>query len=250
MRIHPAIIAQAAATAAAMMPGRFRLGLGAGENLNEHIIGEHWPQAGIRHDMLEESIEIIRELWKGDEVNYYGSYFTCEEAKLFTTPPEAPPIYVAASGPQAAVLAAQNDGLITTSPDREVIQSFEQNGGRGKPRFGQITVCWAENEAEARKIAHEWWPTSGIPGNATWETKTVELFDQLSSAVTEEQVAKSIICGPDPQKHIEQAKKYIDAGFDHVYFHQVGPNQEGFFRFYEREVLPQLSRKAGASAAG
>jgi G6PDH family F420-dependent oxidoreductase len=250
IRIHPAIIAQAAATAAALMPGSFRLGLGAGENLNEHIIGEHWPPPPVRHDMLCEAIEIIRELWAGEEVTYYGEYFTVEEAKLFTTPPSAPPALIAASGKKSAALAAENDGLITTAPDPKVIGAFEEAGGREKPRFGQITVCWAETEAEARKTAHKWWPTSGIPGNATWETKTVELFDQLATGVTEDQVAKSIICGPDPQKHISEIRKYIDAGFDHVYMHQVGPDQEGFFRFYEREVLPQISRQAGVSAAG
>lgn len=251
IRTHPAIIAHAAATAELMMPGRFRLGLGAGENLNEHVVGERWPVPPVRHEMLCEAISIIRELWTGEEVDFYGDYYTVEDARLFSHPEKAPPIYIAASGTKSASLAGENDGLITTSPDRDVVQAFENAGGRGKPRFGQLTVCWAERAEEARKTALHYWPNSGLPGGVNWEIKNYTLFDQLTKLVTEEQVAKSILCGPDPQPIVAQVQQYLDAGFDHLYFHQVGPDQEGFFRFWKRELAPQLrQRAAGASAAG
>jgi len=247
MRTHPAIIAQAAATAATLLPGRFIFGVGAGENLNEHILGGHWPEAGVRQEMLEEAIEVIRLLWQGGQQSHRGKYYTVENARLYTLPDEPPPIIVAASGPKGADLAGRiGDGLCVTSPDKETIRKFEKAGGKGKPRFGEMTVCWAEDEAEARRIAHECWPNAAITGELSQILPVPAHFEQAAQMVTEENVAKEIICGPDPEPHFAKLEEYADAGFDHVWVHQVGPNQEGFFRFYEQEVFPDLPQRLKA----
>ena len=159
-RIHPAIIAQAAATAAAMLPGRFFLGVGSGENLNEHILGEHWPETEIRQERLEEAVEVIRLLWQGGLKSHRGRHYTVENAHIYTLPDELPPIIIAGAGPQATDLAGRlGDGFFGLVPDPEVIEQFERSGGEGKPRFGQLHVCWAEDEREAKSTALEWWPT-------------------------------------------------------------------------------------------
>lgn len=241
IRIHPAIIAQAAATAAAMMPGRFFLGVGTGENLNEHILGDRWPAHDVRAEMLDEAVAVIRLLWQGGTQSHRGSYYTVENARLYTQPEEPTPIVVAAGGPKAATLAGRiGDGLCATTAERSLVEGFERAGGTGKPRYGQMTVCWAEDEASARRTAHELWAFAALPGELSQELPTPAHFEQAVQIVTEEQVAESIVCGPDPERHIAKLREYVDAGFDHVYVHQVGPDQEGFLRFYEREVLPRI----------
>jgi coenzyme F420-dependent glucose-6-phosphate dehydrogenase len=241
VRIHPAIIAQAAATAGAMMPGRFFLGVGSGENLNEHILGEVWPSTPTRLEMLAEAIEIIRQLWQGGTQSFEGTYFTVDRARVYTLTDEPPPILVAASGVQSAGLAGRlGEGLITTSPERKVLQAFEEAGGRAKPRYGQVSVCWAHDESQARRTAHEWWPTAALKGELTQELPLPRHFEQAASLVREDDVAQAVVCGPDPERHVDAIKQFAEAGFDHVYIHQVGPDQEGFFRFYEREVLPRF----------
>jgi coenzyme F420-dependent glucose-6-phosphate dehydrogenase len=241
VRIHPAIIAQAAATSAALMPGRFMLGVGTGENLNEHILGGAWPSAAVRREMLEEAIQVMRSLWKGEDVNHRGQYFTVENARIYSLPKEPPPIYVAASGEKAAELAAtRGDGIVGTSPDKELLQTFDQHGGTGKPRYAEMTVCWAADAATARKTALEIWPNAGLGGELSQELPLPRHFEQAAQTVREEDITKSIPCGPDPEKHRAAVKEYVDAGFDHIAIHQIGPDQEGFFRFYEREVLPKF----------
>jgi coenzyme F420-dependent glucose-6-phosphate dehydrogenase len=241
IRIHPGIIAQAAATSAAMMPGRFFLGVGTGENLNEHIFGDHWPTHDRREAMLEEAVAIIRLLWQGDTLTYRGVYYTVENARVYTLPDQLPPIFMAASGPRAAEAAGRlADGFITTAPEADLLKCFEGGGGTGKPSYGQLTVCWAQDEASARRLAYEYWPTAAIRGELTQELPTPAHFEQAAKMVREEDVAQAIICGPDPERHIAGIKEFVDAGYDHVYVHQIGPDQEGFFRFYEREVLPKL----------
>jgi G6PDH family F420-dependent oxidoreductase len=241
IRIHPAIIAQAAATVAAMMPGRFFLGVGTGENLNEHILGDHWPPFDVRAEQLEEAVEVIRLLWQGGQQSHHGLHYTVENARLYTLPDELPPIMVAAAGPKAADLAGRiGDGLITTSPDSKVRERFEAAGGTGKPGYGQMTVCWARDEATARKTALEIWPNAGLSGELSQELPTPAHFQQAVKLVTEEVIAESVICGPDARRHIEKIQKFIDAGYDHIYIHQVGPDQEGFLDFYRREVLPRF----------
>jgi len=241
IRIHPAIIAHATATVAAMMPGRFFLGVGTGENLNEHILGDRWPPHDVRSEMLEEAVAVIRLLWQGGEQTHRGRHYTVENARLYTLPEEPPPIMVAGSGPRAARLAGRiGDGLINTAPDAEVRETFERAGGAGKPRYAQMTVCWAADEPQARRTAFEIWPNGGLKGELSQELPTPAHFEQAAKLVTEEMVAEEVVCGPDPERHIAKIQAYVDAGYDHIYVHQVGPDQEGFFRFYEREILPRF----------
>jgi G6PDH family F420-dependent oxidoreductase len=239
VRIHPAIIAQAAATTACLMPGRFMLGVGTGENLNEHILGGRWPQAAVRREMLEEAIQVMRALWEGDDTSHRGQYYTVENARIYTRPRQPVPIFVAASGEQAAELAGRRgDGLVSTAPDKEVVQTFERTGGRGKPRYAELTVCWAADEASARKTALEVWPNAGVAGELSQELPLPRHFEQAAQTVREEDIAKSVPCGPDPERHRAAIQEYVDAGFTHLAVHQIGPDQDGFFKFYEREILP------------
>jgi coenzyme F420-dependent glucose-6-phosphate dehydrogenase len=238
IRTHPAVIAHAAATAAALMPGRFFLGLGTGENLNEHVLGDRWPEGSVRLEMLVEAIEVIRLLWQGGYQSHRGTYYTVEQARLYTLPEELPPLMVAADKPEAAKLAGgEGDGLIGTSPDPDVIGEFDAAGGKGKSRIGQITVCWAEDEADARRTAAEWWPNAALPGDLSQELALPRHFEQAAQLVSEDDVAEKVACGPDPTRHLELIEKYAEAGYDHVYVHQVGPDQEGFLDFYRREIL-------------
>ena len=251
MRIHPAVIAQAAATAAAMLPGRFLFGVGSGENLNEHILGDRWPAADIRREMLEEAVEVIRLLWQGGQQSHYGRHYTVENARLYTLPDEPPPIIVAAGGPKAAELAGRiGDGLCATEPDQELRRKFEKAGGKGKPCYAELTVCWAEDEDEARRTAFECWPTAAFKGELTQELPAPAHFEQAAKMVKEEDVAEQILCGPDPGRHLAKLKEYADAGYTHVWVHQVGADQEGFFNFYEREVLPKFRAKSRSARSG
>jgi G6PDH family F420-dependent oxidoreductase len=250
MRTHPAVIAQAAATAAAMMPGRFFLGVGTGEALNEHILGDHWPEYDVRLEMLAEAIDVIRTLWQGGNHSFYGEHFIVENAQLFTLPDEAPPIYMAAGGPKAAEAAGRlSDGLISTAPKETIIEDFARGGGQGKPRFGQTTVCWARSEKEAIETATKVWPQSALGGELHQVLPTVAHFEQAIKLVTKEKVAEAIVCGPDPRRHMESIQEFVDAGFDHIYIHQIGPDQEGFFDFYRREILPAFQSQPARTHA-
>jgi coenzyme F420-dependent glucose-6-phosphate dehydrogenase len=241
-RTRPAIIAQASATAAALMPGRFFLGVGTGENLNEHILGDRWPEGAVRVEMLAEAIEVIRLLWQGGYQSHHGRYYTVEEARLYTLPDEPPGLMVAAGKPGAARLAGESgDGLIGTSPDADLLAEFDAAGGAGKPRVGQVTVCWAEDEASARKTALEWWPNAAMPGDLGQELALPRHFEQAAQLVTEADVAEEVVCGPDPEAHLGAIDEFAEAGYDHVYVHQVGPDQEGFLDFYAREILGELA---------
>lgn len=252
MRIHPAILAQAAATTAALLPGRFLFGIGSGENLNEHVLGQRWPSAEIRLEMLEEAVQVIRLLWSGGSQSHRGTYFTVEEARLYTLPDEPPPILIAASGTQAATLAGRiGDGLITTAPERTLIERFTSDGGHERPRFTRVTGCVADDVAAARHTAHAWWPNIALPGVLFTELPLPEHFEQACKIVTESEVASRVLCGPDPQPWVEQIEACARAGFDHVALHQVGPDQDAFFDFYEQSLRPALAaaRLAPAAAA-
>jgi coenzyme F420-dependent glucose-6-phosphate dehydrogenase len=247
IRLHPAIIAQAAATAATLLPGRFFLGVGSGENLNEHVVGERWPPVAVRLEMLEEAIEAIRELWSGALVSHRGKHYTVENARLYTLPDEPPPLVVAAAGPNAAALAGRlGDGLVGVSPQTEVVEAFDAAGGGGKPRYGQVQVCWAADEAEAKRTALEWFPNIALPGDLSQELAQPAHFEQASELLSEDDMAEIVACGPDPDRHLEMIGRFTDAGFDHVYVHQIGPAQEGFMDFYAREVLPRAREQTGA----
>jgi G6PDH family F420-dependent oxidoreductase len=250
LRLHPAIIAQAAATAASMMPGRFFLGVGSGEALNEHILGDAWPPADVRQDMLREAVEVLRLLWSGGDQSHHGEFFTMEHARIYSLPDQPPEVYVAAAGKDSATLAGEiGDGLISTAPDAEVFQAFDRAGGKGKPRYGQVTVCWEDSEENAVKTAYHYWRTAAVRGELSQELPLPRHFEQASQMVREEDVAKVICCGPDPERHVKAIQEYVDGGFDHVYVHQVGPDQQGFFRFYEREILPRVQARPHARAA-
>lgn len=241
IRIHPAIIAQAAATVAAMMPGRFLLGVGTGENLNEHILGDRWPAYDVRAEMLEEAIDVIRLLWDGGTQSFYGLYYTVENARVYTLPEQLPPILVAGAGPSSAELAGRmGDGFVSTAPKSEVVQAFEEAGGSGKPVYGQVHVCYSQNEAEARRMAYEIWPTAAVKGELGQELPTPAHFEQAARMVTEDDVAQSVICGPDVQRYLDAIQEFVDAGFDHVYIHQIGPDQQGFIEFAKRQILPEF----------
>lgn len=258
IRIHPAIIAQAAATAAAMLPDRFFLGLGTGENLNEHVVGAGWPEPSVRLEMFEEAVEIIRTLWRGEECSYRGRYYTVEQARLYTLPDTPPPLCMAADGERAAERAGRlGDGLISVAPERQLVDQFHRAGGNGRPCYGQITVCWAESDAKAKRTARQIWPTSGLKGNLSWEVKTPKLFEAAVATLSEDQVAESVICGPKPDPYLQQIDAFQKAGFDHIYFHQVGPDQKGFFEFFRKSLAPALGhgkaqrkspRRAGGTA--
>jgi G6PDH family F420-dependent oxidoreductase len=246
MRIHPAIVAQAAATAAAMLPGRFILGLGSGENLNEHIFAEHWPETDVRHAMLEEAVHVIRQLWQGRQQSHYGSFYNVENARIYTLPDSLPPIMIAAGGAKAAELAGRiGDGLIATSPSKEVTQRFEANGGQNKPCFAEMTVCWAEDEKKARQTAFECWSNAALKGELSQVLSVPAHFEQAVKMLSEEDVADEIVCGPDPDPYIENLKEYEKAGFNKIFIHQVGSDQAGFFRFCERELIPRLGQMTG-----
>jgi coenzyme F420-dependent glucose-6-phosphate dehydrogenase len=241
-RYHPAVIAQAAATIEALMPGRFFLGVGTGENLNEHITGQGWPPYQVRAARLEEAVSVIRALWGGEIVNHQSEHFTVANARLYDAPEQPPPIIVAAGGDEAAELAGRiADGLINYAPDPEVVKRF-RNGRADdqRPCYLQVNVCWDESEAEARRLAHRLCPTVALPGELGNLLPTPAHYEQAVQLVEEEDVAKLFVCGPDPDRHVEKIQAGFDAGYDHVHVYQAGPNQDGFFRFYERDVLPRL----------
>jgi G6PDH family F420-dependent oxidoreductase len=242
VRIHPAVIAQAAATAQVMTGGRFALGVGSGEALNEHILGDPWPSADVRLEMLEEAVAIIGELWEGGFVDHQGEYYTVDNARIYTLPDSPPPVYVSAFGRKSAELAGRiGDGLISVKPDPEVIKHFHEHGGQGKPALGGYKVCWGQNKDEARKLAHHLWANEQLPGELAQVLPSPKHFEQASSLVTEEMVGRSVVCGNDPDEHISALREYLDAGYDEVYINNIGPTREGFFRFYAEEILPHVS---------
>src|SRR3954447_6042400 len=240
MRLHPAIVAHAAATSACLMPGRFFLGVGSGENLNEHILGDRWPSAEERIDMLEEAVQIMRELWKGEKYSHDGEHYVVDNARIYSCPDEPVPVLVSGFGPKATSLAARiGDGYVNTAPTAELLDQYTKEGGKG-PKISAAKVCWGPDEAKARKLAFELWPTTGVPGELSQELPMPAHFEQACQLVNEDKVAETIVCGDDPQKHIELLKKYIDAGYDEIYVSQIGDEQEGWLDFYKREVLPAV----------
>ncbi|HLO17195.1 MAG TPA: TIGR03557 family F420-dependent LLM class oxidoreductase [Anaerolineales bacterium] len=244
LRIHPALVAQAAATVADMMPGRFFLGVGTGENLNEHILGDLWPRVETRQEMLTEAIHIIRELWKGEEYSYDGNYFTVRDAQIYTLPEKLPPIYMAASGPDSAELAAEiADGLISTSTGDEVVKAFKKHGGAEKPRFGQVKVCWAYSMEEAKEVVKQWWPISAISGPLHSDLPTPKHFEDVVEAMGEPKIPEDSILGPNPNPCLKAIQSLQDDGFDHIYLHQIGPEQEGFLKFFKTDLLPLLEKE-------
>lgn len=241
MRIHPAIIAQAAATAATLMPGRFFLGVGSGEALNEHILGDRWPPADVRLAMLEEAIEVLRLLWQGGEQSHYGEFFTVENARVYDLPDEPVPVLVAAGGTKSAELAGRiGDGLISTAPDKELVAAFNAGTRERRPRYGQFAVCYAKSRRAGLETALEWWPTAAVRGELSQELPLPAHFEQATKGLKAEQLGEAVICGPNVDPIIDKVREFEKAGFSHVYIHQVGPEQEAFIDFCAERLLPTL----------
>ncbi|WP_030018818.1 LLM class F420-dependent oxidoreductase [Streptomyces monomycini] len=242
MRLHPVVTAQAAATSGVLLDGRFRLGVGSGEALNEHILGDHWPQASVRLEMLEEAVQVMRQLFEGGEVSHHGKHYTVENARLYTVPDEPVPIDVSAFGPNATELAARvGDGFVTMTPDADAVERFRRGGGGNKPVLGGVKVCWNPDRDEAVRTAHRLWANEQLPGELPQILPTPRHFEQASQLVTPERVAEAVTCGDDVDAHVSALHAYAEAGFDTVYVNQIGPEQRGFFDFYRTKVLPQLA---------
>lgn len=240
MRYHPAIIAQAAATLGVLSNDRFTLGLGAGERLNEHVVGAGWPGRGERHERLSEAVDIIQGLLAGSLTNYRGKYFHLDHARLFDRPEVKPAVATAAGGTQAARLAGRKaDALVATEPQPDLIEAFVAGGGSG-PRYAEVALCYAEREEDARQTAHHYfrWSVTGWPVQA--ELPDTESFAAASKHVSPETVAQTVSCGPSPERHLEAIDRYVQAGYDHLILLQIGPGQDSFFDLFERALAPAL----------
>jgi len=241
VRIHPAVLAQATATTSLLFEGRFFFGVGSGEALNEHILGHRWPPADVRLAMLEEAVAVIRELWAGGTVDHHGSFYEVENARLFDPPAEPPPIIVSAFGPKSIEVAARiGDGYWGHAPDPDLLDRFDGAGGTG-PRYAQLNLCWAEDVSVARKTVHDIWPNGAIPGQLAQDLPTWSHFEEAAGMVSEDDATASVPCGPDIGPVLESVRRFLDAGYDHLYFHQIGPDQDGFFGFWTDELQPALA---------
>ena len=241
VRLHPAVVAQAAATSACLLDGRFTLGVGSGEALNEHVTGQRWPVADVRLEMLEEAVDVIRRLFTGEKVYHRGRYYTVEDARLYTLPDSPPPIAVSGFGPKAIEVAARiGDGFISTKPSEKDVAGYRSAGGKGAAEAG-VKVCWAPDADAAVRTAHRLWATQGLPGELSQVLPSPEHFEQATALVTPESTASSVACGPDPSAYVEVIGSYAEAGYDRLYVSQMGPDQEGFFSFFSEQVRPLLA---------
>jgi G6PDH family F420-dependent oxidoreductase len=237
-RMHPVVVAHAAATAAVLLEGRFALGLGTGERLNEHVVGGDWPRPALRRAHLVEAIGVIRRLFEGEEVSFDGEHVTVQHAQLFTRPSTPPPIWVAASGPRTAEVAGRDaDGVIGLRPDPALVSAYRSAGGQG-PTIGQLHVCWAPTVDAARATARRWWPNGGMPPSILSELARPKQMADVAELVTEDQVAEQVLCGPDPEAIARAVLRFAAAGCTRVYLHQVGPDQAGFLRAWETSIRP------------
>src|SRR4051812_16850577 len=238
LRIHPAVVAHAAATSAVMLEGRFNLGVGSGEALNEHILGQHWPEADVRLEMLEEAVEVMRTLWEGGQRSHRGRHYTVKNARLYDLPEQPPPVLVSGFGPKAIRLAARiGDGFCTTESDPEAIALYRSEGGRGPVHAG-TKVCFMADEDEARRTVHRLWPNESLPGELPQVLPTPSHFEQASQLVTPEQL--EVPLGPDLEQHAAALQEYADAGVDELFVQQIGPDQDGFFDTWAADILPRF----------
>jgi G6PDH family F420-dependent oxidoreductase len=243
LRYHPAVVAQKAATIQLLSGNRFRLGLGAGENLNEHVVGQRWPAVGVRHEMLSEAVEIISALLTGrDRLNYRGRYFDVEQARLWDPPEQHVPIGIAVSGPDSCRLAGeQADIMIAVEPEARLGEMFDAAGGQGKPRVGQVAICYDEDRAAAVQRAHDQFRWFGLGWKVNADLPNPESFEGATQFVTPEQVGDAISCGPDLEPHVEAIRPFLEAGFDEVAIVQIGAEQQlPFLEWAEGELLPAL----------
>lgn len=245
IRVHPAIIAQAAATSGLLTSGRFTLGVGTGEALNEHITGARWPAATQRLDMLEEAVTVMRELFSGRQVTHDGEYFQVETARLYSLPETPPPVYVSGFGEKSARLAARiGDGYICMGPQEDLVRLYRDSGGGDRPVQGGFKACWAPDAAEARATMRRLWSSDYVPGEAGQLLPLPRHFRQLGEMVTEDMVTAP--CGPDPAPYLQSVRAFEKAGFDEVYLAQVGGNLEGAFDFFANQVLPRVRESQAA----
>ena len=242
MRYHPAVVAQFAATLSLLSDERFTLGLGAGENLNEHIVGAGWPAPSKRQAMLAEAIDVMQRLWEGGEVSHRGEHYVVDRARLWDKPARGIRLAVAAGGTKAAELAASKGaGLFSTDASAELVQAWSKAGGRGA-RYAEVPLCWAANEAEAMRVAHDRF-RFGVGGWAVnAELPTSAAFEAATKYVRPEDVAENVACGPDPERHVQAVRKYLKAGFDHIVLIGVGSDQDGFLKFWHKELAPRLRK--------
>lgn len=241
MRIHPAIYAQAVATTALLFGDRFTWGVGTGEALNEHVLGDPWPTADVRIEMLEEAIRVVRMLWEGESITHRGDYFTVEDARIFDLPPNPPPIVVSAFGETSARLAAESgDGLWTTGIKTDVIDAYREAGGTGSV-WSQLSLCWDEDRDKAIERAHRIWPNTGLPGQLAQDLRTVEHMEQAASLVGPEDIESSLPMGPDPEPMINSIEEAEDAGIEYIYLHQIGDPMQGFIDFWVKEIRPEVA---------
>ena len=240
VRTHPAIIAQAAATSGEMLGGKFILGVGSGEALNESILGDVWPSADERLEMLEESVELMRKLWTGEIVTTEGKHYKVDHARIYNLPETPPEVYISGFGPKATDLAAKiGDGYINVAPAAEMVQRFKEKSG-GKPAQGGGKVAYAPTKEEGWEHAHRLWPNAGLPGELPQILPTPEHFEQATELVTEEMIRDSVVAGNDPADHLEQARTYAEAGYDEYYVANMGPHYKEMIQFYGEKVLPDL----------
>jgi G6PDH family F420-dependent oxidoreductase len=240
VRIHPAIVAQAAATSSLLLDGRFTLGVGTGEALNEHILGDPWPGIEQRLSMLEESVEIMRALWAGGNVSFDGQHYVVDRARLYSLPDEPVPVLASAFGPKAAEsIGRYAEGYINVAPSEDLLNAYREAGGQG-PAQGGMKVCWGPDEDECVKTVHRIWPNEALGGELAQVVPMPAHYEAACEPITDAMLAEAVPCGPDPDRHAAAIQEFLDAGYDEVYVQQIGDDQEGFLAFMRDEVLPRL----------
>jgi G6PDH family F420-dependent oxidoreductase len=243
IRYHPALIAQAAATIGVMSDGRFTLALGAGERLNEHIVGQGWPAVHHRHGMLREAIEVIRALWSGEIVSHSETYFELETARIYDLPDKEIPLVVGASGEKSATLAAEvGAGIMATEPKAEIVEEWRSAGGSGA-RYGELAVGYAKSKDEGLKLAHKYSRFGALGWSVLSELPSVAAFEEATQFIKPEDLRDSVPHGPDVDTYVKAVKKFTDADFDHVVLQAIGPDQESFIRFFKDTLGPQLRQR-------
>jgi G6PDH family F420-dependent oxidoreductase len=249
LRNNPVLVAHAAATASLLLDGRFELGVGTGERLNEHVLGDRWPTTTERLAMLEEAVEVMRLLWSGENTSFAGTYYTVEDARLYSVPEVAPLVPMSAFGKHSAEVAARiADGFMSTRPDAVLLQRYRSEGGRGRAS-AMVKICWGPDAEECTRTAHRLWRSSGLPGPLGQELRLPEDFDSASKLVTPDALAREIVCGPDPERIAELVRKYVDAGFDRVFLHQIGSDQRAFLDFFQHTLISVLADVGAAPDA-
>lgn len=241
VRYHPAIIAQAAATLALVSDGRFTLGVGSGERLNEHVVGQEFPDSvRVRHELLREALEIIRLLWRGGYHRYTGEHLRLADARIFDLPEQPPLIAVAASGPASARIAAElGDGLFATDPDARLVRHYRAAGGTG-PGYAEVPMAWAPDEHTAARAVWDTtrWALTGW--KVMSELPNPVNFAAATTTVREDDILRRFACGPDPARYVEVTQQFVDAGFDRLVMQNAGPDPDGFFDFYRRELNERI----------